>query len=426
MKSCRSDGYTLLELMVAMGLLVFLGGGLASLLSYGVATWHEAETRGRVYEQARAVLERIAEDLRSACVRSHAAEGDSWVRFLCDADAGGRQRLRLVRAISGEAADPVLREGGRYLSVRTPAAADGRDDAGEASEGLLAAPAGTMEVLYAQDPRPGKRTLWRGFRAPVGGPDSLLIDKNVEEPPAVKSEVRKALPVAAEKSDGALAPGTEPPEPRPEDVFLSRVAAPIAEGVLFLGLSFWTPATNTWAPVPPKQSPRPGEPSGPSPWWDSTRALLETQGAAGDLVWKPRPGSLEDPRDDLFPERVEVTLVLAAGGGGGALGLRFAEDVAEGAKTLPLTAELELPEDPLERFVLVDDEWIEVDAAEGRTLSVKQGGRGARLTRPARHDRGAPVELGTTFRRTIEMPGFRSEEREEPAERRAGRRRGTR
>src|SRR5262245_42151231 len=126
---CRARGYTLTELIIAMGLLVFLGSGLATLLKYGVEAWHTAERRGKIHDAARAILERLAEDLRSTQVRSHAADADAWVRFLCDPDPTGRQRLRLVRTNAGEAADSILREGGRYLAVRTPAAADGHEDA---------------------------------------------------------------------------------------------------------------------------------------------------------------------------------------------------------------------------------------------------------------------------------------------------------
>jgi hypothetical protein len=386
-----------------MGLLVFLGSGLATLLRFGVEAWHTAERRGQVHDAARAVLERLAEDLRSTLTRSRAAGDDPWVRFLCDADASGRQRLRLVRANSGEAADSILREGGRYLAVRTPAAADGHEDAVDAEEGILRAPGGAMEVLYARDPRPGARTLWRGFRSPAGGPDSLFLDANVEEPPGAKPA---APPAAAPATPDAPAP-PPPPEIPPA---IADVAEPIAGRVLHWELAFWASTTNTWKHVPPKRSPRAGEPSGPTPWWDSTRALLRTEGAADELVWTPRPGSLEDARDDVFPERVLVTVVIGEEEAG--LGLRLAEDILPGNRTLQLTGEVQLPEAVEDRFVLVDDEWMEIEAAAGRELALTPKGRGARFTQPAKHDRGARVELGTTFRRVVDIPCYRTEDRE--------------
>src|SRR5688572_27174017 len=91
-----SAGYTLMEVLIAMGILVTLGGGLVSLLGHGVTVWSTAEKRGRAYETARALLERIAEDLRGAAVRRD--ESRVLARFLADEDPAGRQRLRFVRA----------------------------------------------------------------------------------------------------------------------------------------------------------------------------------------------------------------------------------------------------------------------------------------------------------------------------------------
>ena len=63
-------GYTLMELLIAMCLLIVLGGGLATFLGHGVSTWRRAENRGRVHETARALLEGIADDLRSTAIRT--------------------------------------------------------------------------------------------------------------------------------------------------------------------------------------------------------------------------------------------------------------------------------------------------------------------------------------------------------------------
>ena len=92
----RAGGYTLLEVVIAVGILVMLGSGLATLLTQGISIWRRAENRGRVYDQARILLERMAEDIRSTVVLSSSAGGDAWVRFICDEDLLGRQRLRVV------------------------------------------------------------------------------------------------------------------------------------------------------------------------------------------------------------------------------------------------------------------------------------------------------------------------------------------
>ena len=56
----RSGGYTLLEVVIAVGILVVLGSGLATLLTQGISIWRRAENRGKVYDQARILLERMA------------------------------------------------------------------------------------------------------------------------------------------------------------------------------------------------------------------------------------------------------------------------------------------------------------------------------------------------------------------------------
>ena len=141
----RAGGYTLLEVVIAVGILVVLGSGLATLLTQGISIWRRAENRGKVYDQARILLERMAEDLRSAVVDPGAGVGSPWVRFICDRDYRGRQRLRFVRTISAETSNEILREGGQYLAVRTPAVFDGKYDRQEASDGSLGAPGGLAE-----------------------------------------------------------------------------------------------------------------------------------------------------------------------------------------------------------------------------------------------------------------------------------------
>ena len=390
-------GYTLMEVLIAMGILVTLGGGLVSLLGHGVSVWNTAEKRGRAYETARAVLERIAEDLRGAAVRRD--ESRVLARFLADEGPAGRQRLRFVRATSAESSDPVLRQGGRFIGPRAPALYDGFDDASEGASGTLRPAGGLMEVLYLLDPRPEGRSVWRGVRAPTGGPDSLFIDSNVEAEAALP---RSAPPPAAAKE--AALPGKTAVVER---FYLEDVAAVVADDIIHLGFRFWTQATNTWDDVPPLDDPRrPGARSGPSAFWDSTRAVLDVPAGREEGSWRPVPGSLEDPSDDVFPERVEVTVVV--GEEEMLFGPRLAETLGEKDKALTLTAPLALPDAAADRYVLVGGEWVQIESVDGLRLVVTPSGRGARFTKAARHDAGARVEAGLTFRRVVEIPGFRT------------------
>ena len=69
----RAPGFTLLELLVAMTILVMLGGALVTILRQGIITWHTAEKRGAIYDRARLVLDGMAEDLRCAAADSGAS-----------------------------------------------------------------------------------------------------------------------------------------------------------------------------------------------------------------------------------------------------------------------------------------------------------------------------------------------------------------
>lgn len=392
-----AGGYTLVELLVACGILIILGGGLASVLQQGISLWREAESTGRVYDQARLILDQLSEDLRST-VSARRGDDGSEVRMLCDRDSAGRQRLRLVRTISGEMADPILREGGRYLSVQAAAVYDGVSDASEARDGKLGAPGGRMEVLWAVDPRPEERWLWRGVRSPIGGSGSLFRNRVVEIAEVAEEAAAPSAPVAA----------------------LRAVARPLTDGVLFLGLSFWGPTTNTWDPSarPMTRAPGPGQRSGPLFWWDSTRALLDQSSTQGELTFHRRAGSLGDPTDDVFPEQVEVTLVL--GKDDGEIGTRLLADLASGALRATLTRPVRMPEDPRDRFLLIGDEWVALESARGTTVTIARGGRGARDTRAASHAAGARVAVGLTFRRVIDVPGRRSRWIETDSASRAG------
>ncbi len=454
----RSRGYSLLELLVAMSIMVVLGTGLIVLLKQGVTTWHVAEKRAMIYERGRMVLEQVGEDLRAACSDSSAEGAGFWIRFLCDHDRQGRQRLRFTRAISGEMADPLAREGGTRLELGDVGHFDHHGDAAEASAGRLLAPRGYLEVLYCLDPDPARTVLWRGVRSPIGGAGSLFIDRNIEEdpeaakttkrtaggsPPAqadpqrpgvaladgpaaarapgkklsVRQKVAAARKGAGQGKDGPPQPtpppdqGELPPVQRLDLPPIERAARPFADGILHLSFAFWTRDTTTWETTIPargRKGSREGQASGPVLTWDSTRAILDEKAAGEAFAWRSVPGSLEDPSDDVFPERVEVILVVA--GNADVQAISLAGEIGPSDKLIPLSRTDGLPTEGPDRFVRIDGEWIAYEKIEGGQLILSAGkiaGRGARGSAAARHAPGTPVEVGTTFRRVIQIPAMR-------------------
>ncbi|MFH1732333.1 MAG: prepilin-type N-terminal cleavage/methylation domain-containing protein, partial [Planctomycetota bacterium] len=59
----RRLGLTLLELLVAIGILSILGWALVLLLSSGMTTWRTGEMRRGAYERAQFIFDRIGRDL---------------------------------------------------------------------------------------------------------------------------------------------------------------------------------------------------------------------------------------------------------------------------------------------------------------------------------------------------------------------------
>lgn len=410
-----------------MTILVILGGALVTILKQGITTWHVAEKRGAIYEKARIVLDQIAEDLRAASGNSQAEGAGFWVRFLCDQDSQGRARLRLTRAIT-ESQEPVAREGGKFVETTAGEHIDLHGDTNKLRSGNLLAPGGYEEVLYAMDPDPGKPVLWRGIRAPIGGAKSLFIDRNIEEedrrakekarntpgkkPPAAPGvALAEAPPAAGDPRSGPGGTGPGLLESIAGVGPLAEAARPFADGILHISFAFWTPFTTTWdRGSPPRIRKGTIEKSGPILTWDSTRGILDEKAPEAEFAWRSIDGSLEDPMDDAFPERVEVTAVIAGNAEAGLLFL--ASDLSPTDKAVALSRTSGLAVEGPDRFVWIEGEWIAYDKIEGDRLILPSGkgaaGRGARGTKPGAHLRGAIVDPGTPFRRVVEIPTGRT------------------
>lgn len=59
-------GITLLELLVALLIAVFLGGAIFNVFNLAVRSWQKGEARTQVYQNLRIALDRMSEEIRSA------------------------------------------------------------------------------------------------------------------------------------------------------------------------------------------------------------------------------------------------------------------------------------------------------------------------------------------------------------------------
>lgn len=146
-------GLTLVELVLAIGLLALLMLAVFQLFDRSLSVWRRGETRRAVLEQASTVLESLALDLRGL---EPGSQGDvvlEWVRFDTDGDNVAETkwpRLRMVRQAS--AAEMARASFRSEASAEKSAAAVEAADA--AREPVLVQPSnpGLLEVVWMVAP----------------------------------------------------------------------------------------------------------------------------------------------------------------------------------------------------------------------------------------------------------------------------------
>lgn len=271
-----------------------------------------------------------------------------------------------VMDIGGVRGDPLLRaaglETGPDLKELTPAAIDAAN-----VDTRFKATGGAQEVCYIavpEDPdHPGILTLYRGFRSPVGGEETLLEEGNLDTLEKVHQRCRK-----------------------------------VATGVLHVGILWRRVFARDWERTP-------GRIGETEPYvgtiWDSTRGIDKTFGLyKGDL-------SLGNPNDDVFPAwaRLEITLAAPSALGYGKGETYLTESVGTDERSIRVAFPRALAQPgPDERFLKVDGEWMSyrvsrVDTVTGR-IPVE---RGARDTVKAPHDSDAEVYVGLGESRDLRL-----------------------
>lgn len=447
---------TLLEILVAMGILVGLGLSLMLVLRGGLATWTKGEARRESSQVAQIIFSMLREDLSSAYLDrpTLGRPGPVETRLIGDFDqvqlskssAVLRQRLFLTRTIKAESENPVTGSAGSSLHAR--GVVDFHLDRQEALSSNLRATGGLMEIGWVLGYEK-RRTLYRLVRSPIGGPWSLF---NLDRLPAGRADPARDAVIAQfqeplgklpsigsmRREGGTLvlqSDGKVPPDEiwtqlraqkwfadfdkaaRKEnlavrinewsdalspqrtllDARLETWGRPVASDVLFLGFEYWHTWCKSWDGPERAFRRRREHPS--LTWWDSTRALMQPEGE-GYTLFRSR-ASLSDPADDLLPSRVRVTLVLAEDPRAGSESVTTAE-VSETATEIRIQEGGRAPEAP--GYVLIDDEWIRYGEVRGDTLIVDEGGRGARGTVAAKHLDGMPAIFGRQYRTIINLP----------------------
>jgi len=407
-------GFTLLEMLIAMALFAVLGIAVVALLGQGLALFSEGTADTTMQDRLQAVLPLLRSDFAAIqpvqtpeVPPPPAIESlDSPPTPAADAPVSKPPAIRLragwqkladlptewpacyfvafVRTNARESEDPILRQAGTAGSASgiplrsyEPATVD------SGTTGNLLATGGLMEVVWIavpEDPDPSRRqgpsgadaswhrgilTLYRLFRAPVGGDKSLLDPANFDTLAKIRAAGR-----------------------------------PIQEGVLDFSAVFRNLFATSFTDGLGTGKVDDGAPYA-GPLWDSTRALDK------NFPLYRSADSLEDVRDDVFPAAVHLEVTLAVEG-------RFGFGTGE-----TLLSKLLGPEEkrlyvdsvdplykpgPSERMFKVDAEWMAttlegIDVGEKRVTVL----RARRGTPAAEHQPGDPVYVGSTVTTDVPM-----------------------
>jgi prepilin-type N-terminal cleavage/methylation domain-containing protein len=400
-------GFTLLELLISMAMFAVLGIAVVALLGQGMTVFTEGTSDTRMADRLQAILPTIQADF-AAMQPASAPEvlppppSESIVATAAPAPSRGPAiRLRsgwvkiaelppewpkafyvaFARTNARETEDPILRQAGTAPVVpgQAPKAYEPAViDAGGPGVATIGAPGGLMEVVWIavpEDPDPERRkpspappvpgqewpkgvhVLYRLFRAPVGGPKSLLDPASFDS----LAEIRAA----------------------------GRV---MHEGVLHFGATFRNVFSKSWTDGAGSGRVQDGQAYVGSVW-DSTRALDK------DFPLFAGADSLGNVRDDVFPAwaRVELTLGVEGEFGFGRGETTLVQGAGAEEKTLRLdSVDPLLQPGPEERWLKVGAEWMSttfsaVDPSEKRVTVA----RGRRATPAVEHASGEPVYVGS-------------------------------
>ena len=425
-------GFTLVELLVAITIVLIFGGMAAETLREGAGMWRAGHRRSYAYDTGTVIFQQIQDDLSAAKSQFWGSEADAYdqrVKFWVDFDtlhaddngngirqatestAALRQWMRFVRAIPDYSVNPFIRAAG------TDPAATGwynliNPIAPNAPPPLMPLE-GMCEVAYmlglgadgsgsVTDPT----TLYRAVLAPIG----CTVD-----PTTGAALTAASAGMTFFNADGG------PNDALSNSARIGAKALPIAQGVIYFEVRLWTQYTTSWDPdLAAYQSPvmprmafakwfnnyTPSD-SGAVFTWDSTCMDTVRPAFALDELQQGVAAGTDAIYDNVFPRSVMVVVTV--------------EPPSELSVANPLRLRNNLPDNytgpvaligeapPLNSqwpFVKIGDEWIGISGIDqANTLQIVA--RGVRGTTNFAHNAGDRVQVGYTFSRIFNDPAAR-------------------
>jgi prepilin-type N-terminal cleavage/methylation domain-containing protein len=361
-----SRGLTLLEVMVTMAIFLGLALFLFTAVQQVVANWTKGERLRVIGEKASGVFNVMRDDLRLALTREPAGATEVKIRFIGDVDKKtGMQRLGFVRSFESGPERALTFNSGNAVPVQTAYTLDEPD-------------------VPARKPK-----------APPPPP----LQGNVEDFTGLKAGNFKPLGGMVMSGycvkDQVLYRKLQAPVGDSFQALFDQPGQVLATDVLYLGFDYWSQATQSWD----RQLPH-SKIAGPDKNWDSTRGY--------EIPFSLHRGaiSLNDPEDDVFPERVRITLTVDSPMPR-CVYARLDRDIGEHEAEIHVDRAKGFDESEENAFILIDNEWIKF-AKKGED-AFSGCWRGMRGTNASVHSAGALVRTGRTFRTVVYIPNYKED-----------------
>lgn len=383
-----TSGFTLVELMVAMGLLAMLSIFLIRILTQSLEIWNWGEERASLQARGSAALEQGSRDFVQLLGLRTVSYG-----------LGRQEAMR-------QAASPLA---GRLVSDFLPYGQGGRladpEDSYNAPQKYDWYPRVRMVVRFS--PVEGRTLLEEKLRAQILEEEGQLL------PEILAKQVAEGLATAISSDIGEVellvVPDADADSPY-LSLYRSRhlldetaekrwvdgqdepkLAKPILEHVLYFEILYRSQMTKSWA------SRQKG--AGPETCWDSARAgLFSMDHAVLRFGLDLDEASLADPLDDLMPLAVRVLAVVSEGPDLANFAI-LEKDIDSEADRIPLSFLERLPDPEEQPYVKIGKEWIRYSGVSGKVLIGVT--RGVRNTRARAHASGAHVLGGLEVKLTL-------------------------
>lgn len=374
-------GFTLLELVVVMGILAGFLVMLVRFVDSGVTLFAQGESSQNLADRAMAATRQVRTALQQLRGPSMTLEPCAdpqrllvqWLPYGLFAGARPQdphaQFLRADVHLDAATELPLQRE---VLRLRA------ETEVGDQGE---AAVTERLQQLLAATPLLGRGGLWL-FPWPQAEGDGSYL----------QLRLARFLPgQLLQRNDGQLVdPMKEPVPGSPElpAALVQHASTLLVEDLLHFELRFWGPDSTVWS-------------RDTEVVWDSARAGWLTGGDGPGFRLDRGPESLQDATDDVFPRAMQVLLVVGRDPQQPPDGFLARQLAADDRVLLLLDGDrFEGPADG--GFVKVGPEWIHYQAQSGDELRGLE--RGRRGTSVGVHPEGTKVRTGRTVQFTMPMP----------------------